>query len=66
MRVRGWLALREGQAGPEAARAFMAEAVAECERAPARGVLATYADATTPQAASRREEAEPVLEHLRG
>ncbi|GGU34155.1 tetratricopeptide repeat protein [Streptomyces violascens] len=148
VRVRGWLALREGQAGPEAARAFMAEAAAECERAlagaeadarphllaeladthrqsaellarmaeapteealtfadravatfaeagpdhldartgaelmaawmeldlgrpeaaeaRARGVLAAYADAATPEAAARREEAESVLEHVRG
>ncbi|WP_351223481.1 tetratricopeptide repeat protein [Streptomyces sp. NPDC002133] len=33
LRVRAWIAVREGQAGPEAARAFMAAAAEECERA---------------------------------
>ncbi|MET8330697.1 tetratricopeptide repeat protein [Streptomyces sp. NPDC005181] len=33
LRVRAWIAVREGQPGPAAARAFMAAAVRECEAA---------------------------------
>ncbi|MGW2560022.1 tetratricopeptide repeat protein [Streptomyces sp. NPDC001514] len=33
LRVRAWIAVREGQAGPEAGRGFMADAAEECERA---------------------------------
>ncbi|WP_329194066.1 tetratricopeptide repeat protein [Streptomyces sp. NBC_01435] len=37
LRVRAWIAIREGQPGPEAARAFMASAARECEAALAAG-----------------------------
>ncbi|MFB6815162.1 tetratricopeptide repeat protein [Streptomyces sp. NPDC056347] len=37
LRVRAWIAVREGRPGPAAARAFMAEAVRECEAALVRG-----------------------------
>ncbi|MGW9119473.1 tetratricopeptide repeat protein [Streptomyces sp. NPDC055663] len=37
LRVRAWIAIRPGQPGPAAARAFMAEAARECEDALASG-----------------------------
>ncbi|MFE6667067.1 tetratricopeptide repeat protein [Streptomyces sp. NPDC057697] len=37
LRVRAWIAIREGQPGPAAARAFMASAARECEAALAAG-----------------------------
>ncbi|WP_327370088.1 tetratricopeptide repeat protein [Streptomyces sp. NBC_01217] len=37
LRVRAWIAIRDGQAGPDAARAFMAAAERECEAALAAG-----------------------------
>ncbi|MFF2408733.1 tetratricopeptide repeat protein [Streptomyces sp. NPDC058092] len=37
LRVRAWIATREGQPGPDAARAFMAAAERECEAALASG-----------------------------
>ncbi|MFF2330452.1 MULTISPECIES: tetratricopeptide repeat protein [unclassified Streptomyces] len=51
LRVRAWIAIREGRPGPEAARAFMAAAARECEAAlearpveEAPGLLAELAD----------------------
>ncbi|MFI1400994.1 tetratricopeptide repeat protein [Streptomyces sp. NPDC020681] len=48
LRVRAWIAVRDGQAGPEAARELMASAAAECEKA-----LASVAD---PEAQERLRE----------
>ncbi|MEU2431247.1 tetratricopeptide repeat protein [Streptomyces sp. NPDC007861] len=45
LRVRAWIAVREGQAGPDAARDFMAAAERECEQA--------LAEATEPAARAR-------------
>ncbi|MGW8950846.1 tetratricopeptide repeat protein [Streptomyces sp. NPDC055709] len=45
LRVRAWIAVREGQAGPEAARAFMSAAEKECEQA--------LADADDPASGAR-------------